>query len=117
MTFAKVGAALLVAFMGGSAARAAEASFRCGGSNQIREAQIQPFTVEIRNNTVTLSGVEELGKSFALIQQDARFFVFKNAAKTQGGNIDRSSLTIELYVLDKASQKLAVSISGRCAAQ
>ncbi|ARN81366.1 hypothetical protein [Methylocystis bryophila] len=117
MTFAKLGAALLVAFMGCSAARAADASFRCEGVNQTTGAQLQPFTIGVRGKTVTLDGVEGLGKSFSLIQQDAHFIVFKNGAKTQGGNIDRTSMTISLYVLDMGKHKLAVQIGGRCAAQ
>jgi hypothetical protein len=117
MIFAKFGAALLVAILGCSAARAADASFRCEGVNQTTGAQVQPFTVDIRGKTVTLNGVEGLGKSFSLIQQDAHFLVFKNGAKTQGGNIDRTSKSINLYVLDMGKHKLAVQIGGRCAAQ
>ena len=117
MTFAKLATAALLAFMSGSAARAADMSFRCEGVNQTTGAQLQPFTVDIRNKTVTLGGLDALGKSFSLIQQDSHFLVFKNGAKTQGGNIDRTSMTINLYELDKARHKLAVSIGGRCAAQ
>jgi hypothetical protein len=117
MVFVKSGAALLVVVLGCSSARAAEASFRCEGVNQTTGAQMQPFTVEIRNKTVTLDGVPELAKSFSLIQQDAHFLVFKNGSKTQGGNIDRSSMTINLYVLDMGKHKLAVQIGGRCSAQ
>lgn len=117
MTFANFGAALLVALMSCSTARAADASFRCEGVNQTTGAQLQPFSVVVRGKTVTLDGVPELGRSFSLIQQDAHFLVFKNGAKTQGGNIDRSSMTINLYVLDMGKHKLAVQIGGRCAAQ
>jgi len=117
MTVTKLGVALSVAFMSSSAARAADMSFRCEGVNQTTGAQISPFTVDIRNKTVTLNGVEELGKSFSLIQQDSHFLVFKNGSKTQGGNIDRTSMTINLYVLDMGKHKLAVQIGGRCAAQ
>jgi len=117
MTVTKLGVALIVAFMSSSAARAADLSFRCEGVNQTTRAQIPPFTVDIRNKSVTLNGVEELGKSFSLIQQDSHFLVFKNGSKTQGGNIDRTSMTINLYVLDMGKHKLAVQIGGRCAAQ
>jgi hypothetical protein len=117
MIFAKLGAALLFAVMGCSATRAADASFRCEGANQTTGTQLQPFTVDIRGKTVTLSGVEGLGSSFALIQADSQFFVFKNGAKTQGGNINRASSTISLYVLDLAKHKLVVQIGGRCTAQ
>ena len=103
--------------MSSSAARAADLSLRCEGVNQTTRAQIPPFTVDIRNKSVTLNGVEELGKSFSLIQQDSHFLVFKNGSKTQGGNIDRTSMTINLYVLDMGKHKLAVQIGGRCAAQ
>jgi hypothetical protein len=117
MTATKLGVALIAAFIGGSAARAADASFRCEGVNQTTGAQLQPFTVDIRGKTVSLNGVEGLGSSFALIQADSQFFVFKNGSKTQGGNINRASSTIGLYVLDMAQHKLTVQISGRCAAQ
>ena len=117
MTVMKLGVALIVAFITSSAARAADMSFRCEGVNQTSGTQVQPFTVDIRGKTVTLNGVEELGKGLSLIQQDAHFLVFKNGAKTAGGNIDRTSMTINLYVLDKAKHKLSVSIGGRCAAQ
>ena len=117
MTFAKLAVAALLAFVCGSAARAADMTFRCEGLNQTTGAQISPFTVDIRNKTVTLNGVEELGNSFSLIQADSHFLVFKNGSKTQGGNIDRSSMTINLYVLDMARHKLAVQIGGRCSAQ
>jgi len=117
MTVTKLGVALIVAFMSSSAARAADMSFRCEGVNQTTGAQLQPFTVDIRNRTVTLNGVEELGKSFSLIQQDPHFLVFKNGSKTQGGNIDRTSMTINMYVLDMGRHKLSVQIGGRCAAQ
>ena len=117
MTVTKLGVALIVAVMSSSAARAADLSFRCDGVNQTTRAQIPPFTVDIRNKSVTLNGVEELGKSFSLIQQDSHFLVFKNGSKTQGGNIDRTSMTINLYVLDMGKHKLAVQIGGRCAAQ
>ncbi len=116
MTFAKLGAALLVVILGCSAARA-DASFRCEGVNQTTGAQMQPFTVEIRGKTVTLDGVPELSKSLSLIQQDAHFLVFKNGSKTQGGNIDRTTMAINLYVLDMGRHKLAVQIGGRCSAQ
>jgi len=117
MTVTKLGVVLIAAIFGSSAARAADMSFRCEGVNQTTGAQLQPFTVDVSNKTVTLGGVEALGRSFSLIQQDAHFLVFKNGAKTQGGNIDRTSMTINLYELDKAKHKLAVSIGGRCAAQ
>jgi hypothetical protein len=117
MTFVKIGAAALLTFLCGSAAKAADASFRCDGVNQTTGAQLQPFTVNIRNKSVRVDDVDGLGKSFALVQADPHFFVFKNGSKTQGGNIDRSSLTISLYVLDMARHKLAVQIGGRCVAQ
>jgi len=117
MTVTKLGVALIVAFMSSSAARAADMSFRCEGVNQTTGAQLQPFTVDIRNRTVTLNGVEELGKSLSLIQQDSHFLVFKNGSKTEGGNIDRTSMTINMYVLDMGRHKLSVQIGGRCAAQ
>ena len=117
MSFAKLGAALLFTLMGCSASQAADASFRCEGVNQTTGAQIQPFAVEIRGKTVTLDAVEGFGRNLSLIQQDAHFLVFKNGAKTEGGNIDRANMSINLYVLDKAKHKLAVSIGGRCTAQ
>ncbi|MFY9655098.1 MAG: hypothetical protein WAK01_00710 [Methylocystis sp.] len=117
MTVTKLGAALIAAFISSSAARAADASFRCEGVNQTTGTQLQPFTVEIRGKSVTLGGVEGLGGSLSLVQADPQFFVFKNGSKTQGGNINRTSSTISLYVLDMAKHKLSVQISGHCAAQ
>ena len=79
MTATKLGVALIVAFIGGSAARAADASFRCEGVNQTTGAQLQPFTVDIRQDRHDWRR-RGLGSSFALIQADLQFFVFKNGS-------------------------------------
>ncbi|MFO1104167.1 MAG: hypothetical protein U1E20_14840 [Methylocystis sp.] len=93
-------------------------TFQCEGSlqqgSQKTETPIEPFSVEIKGKVVTLTGVGNLGTAFSLIQKDQRFYVFKNAGKDQGGNIDRQTGVISLYVLDKSAHKISASINGRC---
>ena len=114
MTLKKICMAAFVLVSGTAVAQDSSIKFRCEGKSLTTESQIEPFSVEISNKAATVSGVNDLDSNFSLIQQDSRFYVFKNGKKTQGGNIDRSTGGINLYALDKGAHKIAISISGIC---
>ena len=114
MTLKKICMAAFVLVSWTAVAQDTSIKFRCEGKNLTTESQIEPFSVEISNKAVTLSGVSNLDSIFSLIQQDSRFYVFKNGKKTQGGNVDRSTGSINLYALDKGAHKITLSINGIC---
>ena len=111
-------AAILILSSGLAAAEDAPTTLQCEGNlqqgSQKAETPIEPFSVEIKDKAVKLTGVSNLGTTFSLIQKDQKFYVFKNAGKDQGGNIDRQTGAIGLYGLDKSAHKITVSINGRC---
>jgi hypothetical protein len=102
-----------VAFSGAAEAQDASIRFRCQGSSATG-SQVEPFAVEIKNRAVEVSGLEKFETRLPLIQQDARFYVFKNGNKTQGGNIDRSNGAINLYIVNLSAHKITTSITGLC---
>ena len=110
--------AILILSSGLAAAEDSAVTFQCEGNlqqgSQKTKTPIEPFSVEIKDKVVKLTGVSELGTTFSLIQKDQKFYVFKNAKKDQGGNIDRQTGVISLYALDKSAHKITVSINGRC---
>ena len=118
MRLLMAGAAILILSSGRVAAEDSPTTFQCEGNLQQGskkpETPIEPFSVEIKDKAVKLTGVSELGTTFSLIQKDQKFYVFKNARKDQGGNIDRQAGAISLYALDKSAHKITVSINGRC---
>ena len=119
MTLLKIGTASFVLVSGIAAAQDAPPKFQCDGKiqreNPKTKSQMEPFLVEIKNKVVNLSGLSDLEANFSLIQSDEKFYVFKNAKKTQGGNIDRTTGQIILYAVDKNTHKIVVSINGLCA--
>lgn len=100
-----------------TAALAESAEFRCDGSMQGDESvtPLRPFTIRIEDKVVKIDGLSDLDAKFTLIQNDAQFFVFKNARKTQGGNIERPTGKLYLYAVDKEAHKLTRSVNGLCA--
>jgi hypothetical protein len=118
MRLLMVSTAFLILSSGLAAAEDSLTTLQCEGNlqegNQKTETPIEPFLVEIKNKTVKLDGVSYLGSAFSLIQKDQKFYVFKNARKDQGGNINRQTGVISLYALDKSAHKITVSINGRC---
>ncbi len=117
MALFKTAAAAFLLATGAANAEDGAAAFRCEGESQQDAQQSAPasFSVEIVNKSVKLGGVEGMESKFALIQKDDNFYVFKNARKTQGGNIDRRTGRISLYVLDKAARRITLSVEGQCA--
>jgi hypothetical protein len=114
----KATAATSLLVSGLAMAQDAPTIFQCEGGVQQgsskTQTQIEPFSIEIQNKAVNLSGVGSLETRFSLIQKDEKFYVFKNARKDQGGNIDRQSGRVNLYAIDKTAHKLTVSIDGLC---
>lgn len=119
MTLLKISTAAVVLVSGIATAQDASPKLQCEGKIQREspktESQMEPFSVEIKNKAVNLSGVSDLETNFSLVQRDEKFFVFKNARKTQGGNIDRTTGQIILYAIDKNTHKITVSVNGLCA--
>ena len=87
---------------------------RCEGKGLTSDSQIEPFSIDINDKSVTLDGVDKFENKFSLIQKDTKFYVFKNGPKTQGGNIDRTNGAVYLYAVNKAARKVSRSISGLC---
>jgi hypothetical protein len=116
MNFLKI--ATLVLVSGAAMAQDAPVRFQCEGKLQLESpktgSEIEPFSIEVKNKAVKLSGLSNLEANFSLIQEDEQYYVFKNARKTQGGNIDRPSGKLYLYVLDKDAHKITLSINGLC---
>ena len=101
-----------------TAAMAEQASvdFRCDGKMENDETvtELKPFSIRIEDKVVRIEGLSDLDAKFALIQKDEQFFVFKNARKTQGGNIERPTGKLYLYAVDKGAHKLTLSVNGLC---
>jgi hypothetical protein len=118
MRLLTVSMAILILSSGLATAEDSPTTLQCEGNlqqgSQKTETPIEPFSVEIKDKAVKLTGVSNLGSAFSLIQIDQKFYVFKNARKDQGGNIDRQTGVISLYALDKSAHKITVFINGRC---
>ncbi len=93
------------------------ADFRCEGNMQRDDeaaTQLQPFSIRIQEKVVKIDGLSQLDAKFNLIQMDDKFCVFKNAMKTQGGNIERPTGVLYLYAIDKVAHKVTLSVNGHC---
>jgi hypothetical protein len=91
--------------------------FRCEGNMQRDDeaaTQLEPFSIRIQNKVVKIDGLSHLDTKFTLIQMDDKFCVFKNAMKTQGGNIERPTGVLYLYAIDKVAHKVTLSVNGHC---
>jgi hypothetical protein len=109
--------AALALFSTAAMAEQASVEFRCDGKMEKDEAvtELNQFSISIEDKAVKIEGLSDLDAKFALIQKDEQFFVFKNARKTQGGNIERPTGKLYLYAVDKAAHKLTLSVNGLCA--
>lgn len=118
MTLLKISAATFILISGIAMAQDAPVKLQCDGKiqreNPKTESQMEPYSVEISGKAVKLNGVSDLDDKFSLIQKDERFYVFKNAKKTQGGNIDRTNGQLSLYAMDKNNRKIIISVVGLC---
>jgi hypothetical protein len=118
MTFSRICTAIFILASGTAMAQDAPLKLQCEGKiqreNPKTESQMEPYSVEIGGKAVKLIGVGDLETNYSLIQKDERFYVFKNAKKTQGGNLNRATGQLSLYALDKGSHKIAISVAGLC---
>jgi hypothetical protein len=114
--FLKILPAALALFSTAAMAEQASVDFRCSGNMEGDEAvtELSPFSIRIEDKVVKIDGLSDLDAKFTLIQTNEQFFVFKNAKKTQGGNIERPTGKLYLYAVDKGAHKLTLSINGLC---
>lgn len=118
MMLPKIGAAAFILVSGSASAQDAPVKLQCQGNIQREtpktETQMEPVSVEISGKSVKLTGSGDFETSFSLIQKDERFYVFKNAKKTQGGNINRATGQLDLYSMDQNRRRVVVSVNGLC---
>ncbi len=114
MSAMRLGAAALILVSGSAMAQDVPVRLRCEGKGLTNDSQIEPFSIDIDDKSVTLDGVDKFENKFSLIQKDSKFYVFKNGPKTQGGNIDRTNGAVYLYAVNKAARIVSRSISGHC---
>ena len=76
MTFLKINTAIFVLISGITTAEDSPTTLQCEGNlqqgSQKTETPIEPFSVEIKDKVVKLTGVSNLGSAFSLIQNDQK---------------------------------------------